>query len=94
MMLLVEWYDITAQLNTTESPKLADAVTLGFLEEKNDKCISLSTTIFMDDYPGGYSDRITIPLGCIKNITKLIKEGDNNLKTFNVDNSGEDSSPL
>mgnify|MGYP003131880488 CR=1 FL=1 len=70
-MLRVEWYDIVASLNTTEDPEPALAITLGFLESKTDQYMVLSTTIFIDDYPQGYSDRITIPLGCIKSVQEL-----------------------
>ena len=65
-MVRIEWNDILAELNTTESPGLAKAVTLGFLEKCTDEYICLS-----DDYPGGYSDKICIPRGCITRIVYL-----------------------
>ena len=69
--VLIEWEDITCLHNTEENPDPCIGLTAGWIETKNQDRIVLSTTIYKDDSPGGYSDRISIPLGCIKKIMNL-----------------------
>ena len=85
-MVRVEWNDILAELNTTENPGIAPAITLGFLEESNEHYIAISTTIFSNDYPGGYSDRICIPRGCITKIVNLIEVPEQINKEYEQEN--------
>ena len=70
-MVLVEWEDITCITNTSDDPEPCIGLTVGWIETHNSERIVLSTTIYKDDSPGGYSDRISIPLGCIKRVLDL-----------------------
>lgn len=72
-MVRVEWRDIVADLNTDQVPLPAVAYSLGFVEEFTDEYICLSTCVFKDDFPNGYGDKITIPLGVVDKIIILEK---------------------
>lgn len=67
--VLVEWEDIVADLHSEDEIEPIAAESVGWIESLTKRFIRLTTSRYLDE--SKTADRIVIPMGCVKNVTKI-----------------------
>ena len=74
-LVKVTWLDIVADLHSEENIEPVESYSVGWVEEHNDRYIRL-LTCYYEEEGCDLTDKIAIPIGCIKKIENLLLDGD------------------